>query len=204
MPAVVLTRPAFLLLRSRSGAALTGALIVYLLLVGVVPSGLVEVPMRGQVSNQLLPLVACLPGLALTVSLYSSSWEMECASARSMIVVRACSLLVVETVELAVVVIAQTPSSYFSAIALRNHLLITGIALFCGVLLPRTVAWAIPTGYVGATWLYGTIDLSGRPRPWALIMRDPAEQLPWVLAIACAVLGAVLWIWRDGAHTAAI
>lgn len=193
-----MTMPIVLLLRTRDGKSLLAGVIGFLVLAVLTPTELVSVPFRNQVTNQFPPLLACLPGVLLTVALYSPDPELERSSARPMPLIRAGLLAALLTGLGMAVFVAFLPNQELGRIGLRNHLLISGISLVTAVLLPRALAWFPGAVYAGAVWLYGTVDLTGRPNAWALLLRPSTERWPWFVALSAFVLGSIVWTLRDG------
>lgn len=80
----------------------------------------------------------------------------------------------------------------------RNALLGIGIGTLSVCLLPRTAAWLPATVYAMVCWVWGTEDLLGTARVWALPNHEMTSWLTLLVAVILWTGGAVLYTYRDG------
>lgn len=80
----------------------------------------------------------------------------------------------------------------------RNMLLAIGIGAISACLLPRAVAWAPAVSFAMMSWIWGTKDLAGTPRWWALANHDIHSPPALITALFAWILGGALYTARDG------
>jgi len=164
----------------------------------VLPDRAVRVPLRQDAAADAQLLLGCLLAVSLAGGLYPGLPEVEVSCPRPRFPERAAWLTGYTTlVGVLLTLLNLSGSAEVIGIAMRNFLLCAGVTLLAAVVAPRALAWLPAGALVAATWTFGTRDLSAQPRSWAVLFA-PLSVANLALAAGAALLGAALWLVKDG------
>ncbi len=74
----------------------------------------------------------------------------------------------------------------------RNHVLVTGLAMVCSVVVSVAWAWLPGSIFVLLCWIIGTKDAEATPYWWALLDHSPFDPLSLAVAAGLVAVGLVL------------
>lgn len=183
--------------RSRRVGLLTTIAVLMIGAAALVPATLVDLPLgggqRSAIPALLVPML--IAGLWGTCA-RSPSTVLERFIARRVMVWRRATWFLFASVLLVVsgvipVVIAHA-SPHFAAVIGRNILLSVAITTAAACVFSQRIAWLAPLTMVIACWIFGTVDASASPAPWAI----PNHDLDSGLAMWSSVtvwIGAGCW-----------
>jgi hypothetical protein len=70
-----------------------------------------------------------------------------------------------------------------------------GLGALCTCLLGHYLAWMPGAVFLALSWIYGTQDSNGNPRPWA-VLQLAHDSVPAATAAALCMAGACLYaVW---------
>lgn len=188
--------------RSRGGFVPPAVVVVAsVLVVGWAPVGLRRVPLMDHVAlvalgvSAVLPAFGCLRGLGAPgpeIERPAAGWRLvACRLAWTLLL---SALVVVTGVTVAV---ARGLGLDGAVLVARNGIIGTGIVLVCAVLLRPALAWVPLSLFALVGWIFGTTDLAGTARWWAVLSHTPDSRSAAVVAVLLWCGGCALYVTRD-------
>lgn len=151
-----------------------------------IPLGLYDVPARDGVQAALWPLVPALSAALLPAVLATGAEVLE----RMVPHPARLRALTACLVAILAVGLACCGMAVDMGVALRNTILLTGLAFFGSWLLPPGAAWSLPALTPMVMWLVGT-KLQGEAEPWAVLLLPDSVGYTWGVAISAFIVGAI-------------
>ena len=156
----------------------------------------VHIPGRGpEIEWVLSPLIPSLLAMGTPDALQVAYEDSEVVT-RQPVARRRLGVTVVILVLVVAAALLGEPAGESRLVAVRNGLLLIGIAFWSALLLPGQIAWSPSLAIPLITWLIGTPDPGQSVPGWALLLRDHRSMLAAGAAALNALSGSVAYVSR--------
>jgi hypothetical protein len=158
------------------------------------------VPFRLNAAIGVGAVLVALPGAFLATCTERPAPELEPSGTR-LTVLRLSWLLGWLAAFAAVGLFATRASVDGLTLSLRNLALTAGLTLLAGQWMPALFAWLPAAFALGVTFVYGTSDVVGSSRWWALPLKPTSDVPSGLVAAVLLAAGGFLYVTRDGRPT---
>jgi hypothetical protein len=156
-----------------------------------VPQDKYDVPARDGVTGALWPLIPGLFAAVLPLAFGTAAGIAERLAPHP----SRTRLLTVAAVLPPAIAMASCGAATDSTVAMRNTMLLTGLALCGSWLPPPGAAWGPAVLTPMVMWFVGTRPF-GSVAPWAVLLLPGEVTYAWTAAVLVFFLGAIGYVWR--------
>jgi hypothetical protein len=173
---------------------------VWMILLALCPVALTAVPLRDGVRVNILRISTLVPAIALAVFLQSPGRQVEALppqrSLRGFRLALTVAILAITLAATAIVIGARSLGTDLMIECLRNTAGGIGLSCLVAAFLAREGTW-IALCLVGAvTWMFGSTDMLGTPKSWALLSQPWDSPSSAVAAVALVAVGLTVFSLR--------